>query len=77
MGLNLRRKATHPLPKRERVPLYVPKNPDAVWSVDFMSDSLSCGRRFRTFNILGDFNREVVHIEIDASINSQRLIRVF
>lgn len=77
MGLNLRRKATRRLSKRERVPLYVPKHPDTVWSVDFMSDSLACGRRFRTFNILDDFNREVVHIEIDTSINSQRLIRVF
>ena len=77
MQLNLRRAAKRRLPKRERVALYVPRLPDTVWSVDFMSDALGCGRRFRTFNVVDDFNREVVHIEIDTSINSQRLVRVF
>lgn len=77
MKLNLRRAAKRCLPKRERVPLYVPKLPDMVWSVDFTSDALACGRRFRTFNVLDDFNREAVHIEVDTSLNSQRLVRVF
>lgn len=44
--------------------------------MDFMSDALSCGRRFRMFNVVDDFNREVLHIEVDTSINSLRLIRV-
>ncbi|UIE41730.1 IS3 family transposase ISXac4 [Xanthomonas citri pv. punicae] len=77
MKLNLRRAAKRRLPKRERVPLYVPRLPDTVWSVDFMSDALACGRRFRTFNVMDDFNREALHIEVDTSINSQRLVRVF
>ena len=77
MKLNLRRVAKRRLPKRERVPLYVPRLPDMVWSVDFTSDALACGRRFRTFNVLDDFNREAVHIEVDTSLNSQRLVRVF
>lgn len=77
MKLNLRRAAKRRLPKRTRVPLYVPQQPDAVWSVDFMADALSCGRRFRTFNVLDDFNREVVHIEVDTSITSRRLVRIF
>ncbi|WP_258383168.1 IS3 family transposase [Xanthomonas citri] len=77
MKLNLRRAAKRRLPKRERVPLYVPRLPDTVWSVDFMSDALACGRRFRTFNVVDDFNREALHIEVDTSINSQRLVRVF
>jgi putative transposase len=42
-----------------------------------MSDALTCGRRFRTFNVVDDFNREALHIEVDTSINSQRLVRVF
>ncbi len=66
MKLNLRRAAKRRLPKRERVPLYVPRLPDSVWSVDIMSDALACGRRFRTFNVVDDFNREVLHIEIDT-----------
>lgn len=47
-----------------RIPLCVPRLPDMVWSVDFMSDALACGRRFRTFNVVDDFNREVLH-EVD------------
>jgi putative transposase len=77
MKLNLRRAATRRLPKRERVPLYVPEHPDMVWSADFMLDALICGRPFRTFNIVEDFNREAVHIEIDTSITSVRLARIF
>jgi putative transposase len=77
MELNLRRRAKKRLPKRVRVPLYVPRLPDTVWSADFMSDALAHGRRFRTFNVVDDFNREALHIEIDTSITSQRLVRVF
>ena len=77
MNLNLRRAATRRLPKRERVPLYVPEHPDSVWSADFMLDALACGRSFRTFNITDDFNREAVHIEVDTSITSSRLVRIF
>lgn len=77
MNLHLRRRAKQRLPKRHRVELYVPALPDTVWSADFMSDALHTGKRFRTFNITDDFNREVLHIEIDTSITSQRLVRVF
>jgi len=77
MHLNLRRAAKRRLPARMKKALYVPNYPDSVWSADFMSDALCCGRRFRTFNITDDFNRECVHIEIDTSISSARLVRVF
>jgi len=68
MKLSLRRATRRRLPKRERVALYVPRLPNTVWSIDFMSDALACGRRFRTFNVVDDFNREVLHIEVDTSI---------
>ncbi len=42
-----------------------------------MSDALACGRRFRTFNVVDDFNREALHIEVDTSITSARLVRIF
>jgi putative transposase len=77
LGLNLRRAARRRLPKRERVTLYVPRQPDVVWSADFMADALACGRAFRTFNVLDDSNREAVHIEVDTSLTSRRLVRVF
>ena len=77
MDLHLRRRAKKRLPKRHRAELYVPALPDTVWSADFMSDALITGKRFRTFNVTDDFNREVLHIEIDTSITSERLVRVF
>jgi putative transposase len=42
-----------------------------------MSDALYARGRFRTFNVIDDFNRESVAIEIDTSITAKRLIRVF
>ena len=45
MKLNLRRPAKRRLPKRERVPLYVPRLPDSVWSADFMSRPCKIRRR--------------------------------
>ncbi len=77
MKLNLRRTAKRRLPERERVPLYVPRHPDTVWYLDFMSDALACGKRFRTFNVVDDFNRELLHIEVDTSLNPGRLVRMF
>lgn len=44
--------------------------------MDFMSDALACGRRFRTFNVIDHFNREAIHIEVDTSLTSARLIRI-
>ncbi len=77
MRLHLRRPAKRRLPKRERVALYVPHMPDTVWSADFMTDALYNSRSFRTFNVVDDFNREALHIEIDTSITSERLVRIF
>jgi putative transposase len=47
-----------------------------VWSLDFMSDSLSSGRRFRTLNIVDDYTRECLAIEVDTSLGGVRVIRV-
>ncbi len=41
-----------------------------------MSDALICGRRFRTFNVVDDFNREVLAIEVDLNLSAPRIIRV-
>jgi putative transposase len=57
--------------------LWVPEFPNQVWSADFMSDSLYYGRRFRTFNVIDDHNREALVVEIDTSLTAERLIRVF
>ena len=54
----------------------VPTRPNHVWSVDFMSDALACTRRFRTLNVIDDFNRQSVHIAVEPSINPARLVRL-
>jgi len=77
LGLNQKRRAKRRLPRRERHPLLVPQRPNQVWSADFMSDSLYGRGRFRTFNVIDDFNRESVAIEVDTSITAKRLIRIF
>lgn len=77
MKLNQKRRAKRKLPTRQRQPLMVPLRPNHVWSADFMSDALYAGSRFRTFNVIDDFNREVAAIEIDTSLTAKRLIRVF
>lgn len=43
--------------------------------MDFMSDSMTGNRRFRTFNVIDDCSREVLAIEIDTSLSSKRIIR--
>jgi putative transposase len=77
LGLNHKRRGKKRLPKRVQQPLLVPQRPDHVWSADFMSDALYEGKRFRTFNVIDDFNREALAIEIDTSITGKRLTRVF
>lgn len=77
LRLNQKRRAKKRLPERVKRPLLVPPLPNQVWSADFVSDMLYSGKRFRTFNVIDDFNREVIHIEIDTSITGRRLIRIF
>ena len=76
MKLNIRRRAKKRLPERIKQPLHVPTGPNQVWSIDFMSDSLVDGRRVRLLNIIDDFNRESLAIEVDTSLPTLRVIRV-
>jgi putative transposase len=73
--LSLRRKRGR---KRSTVrqPLPEPVAADQVWSVDFMTDALSSGRRFRTLNIVDDYTRECLAIEVDTSLGGIRVVRV-
>lgn len=59
-----------------RAPLLVPTHTNEVWSVDFVSDALSSGRRFRTLNVVDDFTREAPTIEVDTSLGGVRVTRV-
>lgn len=76
LKLNFRRKGKQRLPARNPAPLATPEALNQSWSIDFMHDALVCGRRFRTFNVVDDFNREALAIEIDLNIPAQRVVRV-
>lgn len=76
LGLNLRAKPRNRLPVRDPRPLQVPEAANVSWSLDFMHDSLAYGRPIRALNIIDDFSREGLWIEVDASIPSARVIHV-
>lgn len=76
MQLNLRRKRKRRLPARTKEPLIQPEGINHTWSMDFMSDSLVYGRRFRVLNIIDDYNREALAIEPDFSMPGERVIQV-
>ncbi len=76
MRLNIRRRAKKRLPDRVKQPLIKAAAPNETWSIDFMSDSLVDGRKFRLLNVIDDFNRESLAIEVDTSLPALRVIRV-
>jgi len=76
MRLSLPRRTKKRLPLRIRQPLTVPAAVNAVWSVDFMSDCLYDGRRFRTLNVIDEGVREALAIEIDTNLPAKRAVRV-
>lgn len=76
MALHLKRKPKKRLPARTVQPLVVPEQRNQTWSLDFMSDALSNGRAFRTLNVIDDFNREALSIEVDASLPAEQVVRV-
>ena len=76
LGLSLRRKVKKRLPARVKEPLEVPEALNHTWSMDFVTDVLDNNRRFRGFNVIDDYNREVLFIEIDYSLPSNRIIWV-
>jgi len=75
LELNLHIKPKKRLLREKPEPLSVPTTVNAVWSMDFMHDQLSDGRSFRTFNMIDDFNREGLGIEVDFSLPASRVIR--
>ncbi|MBY3321448.1 IS3 family transposase [Rhizobium laguerreae] len=75
LELNLRIKPRKRLKRDKPDTLIVPDQPNMVWSMDFMADRLEDGRQFRLLNVLDDFNREGLGIEVDFSLPAERVIR--
>lgn len=74
LGLNIRRKTKKRLPQRIKTPLEALEAINHVWSMDFMSDTLWSGRRYRLLNVIDEYNREMLDIEIDTSLPARRVI---
>lgn len=75
-GLKLRKRRRRSRAQVERVPLPAPAGADERYSMDFMRDTLADGRVFRTLNIVDDYTRECLAIEVDTSLPGARVVRV-
>jgi putative transposase len=75
LELNLRIKPRKRIVREKPEPLAVPQAANQCWSMDFMHDQLADGRSFRVFNLIDDFNREALGMEIDLSLPAERVVR--
>jgi putative transposase len=75
-GLSVRRRKRKRIASVERTPRVQPTGPNQRWSMDFVSDGLAYGRRFRSLNIVDDYTRECVAIEVDTSLPGLRVVQV-
>jgi len=75
-GLGLKRRKRKKVSRLRREPIAPPSKPNERWSMDFMSDQLAHGRTFRTLNIIDEFTRECLAIEVDFSLSGMRVGRV-
>ena len=60
---------------RPRIPMLLPSKLNERWSMDFVHDQLSSGRRFRVLNVVDDFTRECVGQLVETSISGERVAR--
>ena len=74
--LTMRRKRKKRLPSRIKEPLIIPKTLNQTWSMDFMSDSLESGRRFRVLNIIDDYNREALAVKPQYIFPGEHVVNV-
>jgi putative transposase len=75
LALNLSIKPRKRIKQDKPEALSVPFGINQVWSMDFISDTLKDGRPVRTFNVIDDFNRECLAIDVDFSLPTQRVVR--
>ncbi|BBE09040.1 IS1404 Transposase [Mycoavidus cysteinexigens] len=75
-GLAVRKRHRKRIGLTERVPLQLREQPNHAWSMDFVHDALDNGRRIRCLNVVDDFTKESLAIEVDTSISGLRVTRV-
>jgi transposase InsO family protein len=74
-GLKVRRRGGRKRPLETRAPMALPQGPNQRWSLDFVSDALGCGRRFRILCVVDDFTRECLALVPDTSLSGARVAR--
>src|SRR5690606_22480420 len=75
-NLAVRRRRKVRRPPSERLPLSAANAPNAVWSMDFVSDALASGRRLKCLTVADDFTHESVDITVDHGISGAYVVRV-
>jgi len=75
-GLSLRRKRRRKGAAGARMVIPAPERPNQKWSMDFVTDSIVNGRRFRALAIVDDYSRECPAIEVDTSMGGTRVVSV-
>jgi putative transposase len=75
-GLALRRKRRRKGAAGARMVIPAPERPNQKWSMDFVTDSIVSGRRFRALAIVDDYSRECPAIEVDTSMGGARVVSV-
>lgn len=75
-GLSLRKRKRKKMTAQMRIVLPVPTGPNERWSMDFVTDSIVTGRRFRALVIVDDYSRECPAIEVDTSLGGIRVVQV-
>lgn len=76
LNLNLRKKPKKRLPDRDKVTLEQQNKMNLCWSLDYMSDALMQGKRFRTINVIDDCNREALVVRASLSLPTKRVIEI-
>jgi len=75
LELNIRIKPRRRIERDKPQALSVPLSINQTWSIDFMSDSLNTGKKIRIFNVIDNYNREYLGIDVDNSLPAQRVIQ--
>jgi putative transposase len=75
-GLSLRKRKRKKMAAQTRIVLPAPLGPNERWSMDFVTDSIVTGRRFRALAIVDDYSRECPAIEVDTSFGGARVVDV-
>ena len=73
--LTVRRRGGRKRALGTRAPLTLPQGPNQRWSLDFVSDTLVDGRRFRVLVVVDDFTRECLALVVDTSLSGIRVAR--